>query len=281
MDEHQPLAEIGHSATLRVNRIMDFGFFLEAFELGEILLPRKYGSEDMEIGDEVDVFLYLDSEDRPVATTERPLAMVGDFANLKVVSTTAIGAFLDWGLAKDLFVPLGEQRIPMEEGKSYTVYIMIDDTGRIAASSRLKKYISTDHSELTEGQEVELLIHHKTRLGYQVIFDNRYRGALYENEIFQPLRIGQRLNGFIKKIREDEKVDLCLQRGGYEHLDEVAETILKAIKANSGELALTDKSSPEDIKRRFGISKKRYKMALGKLYKERLIKITEDKILAI
>ncbi len=271
--------EIGQYATLRVNREVDFGFFLDAGELGEILLPLKYATDDLKINDEIKVFLYLDSEDRPVATTETPLAIVGEYANLKVVSSTDIGAFLDWGLSKDLFVPLGEQRVPMEEGKSYTVYIMIDDTNRIAGSSRLKKYISTDHSQLQENQEVDILIHHKTRLGYQAIFDNRYRGVLYTNEIFTPIHIGQKLTGFIKKIREDNKIDLCLQLGGYEQLDDVANQILTTLKENQGELSLTDKSSPSAIKHYFGISKKRYKMAIGKLYKQRLIKITEHKIL--
>ena len=273
-----PSLEIGQYAKLLVERSVDFGYFLDAQNLGEILLPLKYAPHDLELGDMIDVFLYLDSEDRPVATTETPIAVVGEFASLKVVSVTDIGAFMDWGLVKDLFIPKGEQRVPLEEGNCYTVYLMIDHTGRICGSTRIKKYISTDLSDLKENDPVKLLIHHKTRLGYQAIVDNRYRGILYSNEIFQNLRIGQHIDGFVKKVREDDKLDLILQLGGYDQLDDVAQKVLDTLKKSGGKLTLTDKSTPSAISHLFSISKKRYKMALGKLYKQRLISIEADGI---
>ncbi|MGD0783285.1 MAG: S1-like domain-containing RNA-binding protein [Candidatus Aminicenantales bacterium] len=271
------MADIGKYNTLKIVKFTDFGVYLDGSELGEILLPRRYVRGDLRPGDRVDIFLYLDSEDRLVATTEKPLAVVGEFAYLKVKAVNEVGAFLDWGLPKDLLVPFREQRMPMAEGRSYFVFLYLDGaTRRIVASARLNKFIDPAPPAYAEGQTVGLLIVKRTELGFSAIIDNARWGVLYENEIFQELHIGQRLPGYIKKIREDGKIDLRLQKSGYHKVTDLTEAVLNALRGNGGFLEITDHSSPEKIRALFGTSKKAFKMAVGALYKKRLIAL-EDK----
>jgi hypothetical protein len=276
------MTEIGKFNRLRVIKRLDAGVYLNGEELGEIFLPRSYVPESCRTGDIVDVFIFRDSEDHLIATTQRPYAMVGDFAFLKVVSVNPVGAFLDWGLQKDLLVPFREQKQKMEEGRSYIVYIYLDDrTSRIVASSKLDKFLDKQPVQLQEGQSVELLIYDRTELGYKAIISNSRRGVLYKNEVFQTLKIGQRITGYIKKMRDDGKIDLCLQKPGYENIDGVSEKIMDKLKAKGGFIPVTDKSSPEVIYTLFGVSKKTYKKAIGALYKKRLITIESNGITLI
>jgi hypothetical protein len=271
------MADIGKYNTLKIVKFTDFGVYLDGSELGEILLPRRYVRGDLRAGARVEVFLYLDSEDRLVATTEKPLAIVGDFAFLKVKAVNEVGAFLDWGLPKDLLVPFREQRMPMAEGRSYFVFLYLDGASRrIVASAKLNKFIDPSPPAYAESQEVNLLIVKRTELGFNAIIDNAHWGVLYENEIFQELQIGQRVKGFIKKVREDQKIDLRLQQSGYRKVTDLTGTILNALRANGGFLEITDHSSPERIRTLLGTSKKAFKMAVGALYKRRLIALEDN-----
>jgi predicted RNA-binding protein (virulence factor B family) len=270
------MAEIGRLNVLKVVKEVEFGIYLDGGELGEILLPRRYVPRNCKTGDNLEVFIYVDSEDRIIATTEKPYAMVGDFALLKVVSVNNVGAFLDWGLPKDLLVPFSEQDRKMEEGRAYIVKIYLDEkTRRIAASSRLDNYLEQEPGDLQEGQEVELLIRHRTPIGHIAIINSLHHGVLHHNEVFQTLNRGQKIKGFIKKIRDDHKIDLCLHQPGYGKVADVTETILDTLKKEGGFLSITDKTSPEVIYNWFGVSKKTYKKAIGAIYKRRLI-IIED-----
>lgn len=256
---------------------MDFGVYLDGESDGEILLPKRYVPEGTAIGDVIPVFIYTDSEDRAIATTEKPLAMVGDFACLEVVEVNRMGAFLEWGLMKQLFVPFREQREPMEVGKSYPVFVYVDfETRRITASSKLSRFIDATTPELEEGQEVELLLYQRTQLGWKAIINQRYSGVLYENEVFQVLSEGQQLKGYVKQIRPDEKIDLTLHKPGYEKVDDFSNTLFDILKEFGGFLPFTDKSSAEAIYNRFGVSKKTFKKAVGDLYKKRLIGLEPD-----
>lgn len=273
------MTDIGRMNRLIVTKAVDFGLYLDGGDLGEILLPKRYIPGATNVGDPVDVFIYLDSEDRLIATTETPKIKVGECANLKVVSTTPIGAFLDWGLPKDLLVPFREQAQPMEEGQSYPVLAYIDQhTNRIVATSRLNKYLSDKALYLAPQQEVDLLIYQRTNLGYMAVIDNRCTGLLFHQDILQPIDLGQRMKGYIKEIRRDKKVTLCLQLQGQEARDELSQQIMEDLKTQGGISTLTDKSSPEDIYKKFSASKASYKRALGALYKQRQIKIEKDKI---
>ncbi|HKJ40879.1 MAG TPA: S1-like domain-containing RNA-binding protein [Sunxiuqinia sp.] len=273
------MAAIGQMNELQVVKTVDFGIYLDGVEHGEILMPKRYVPENCQPGDVLSVFIYLDSEDRLIATNETPKAMIGDFALLKVVSVTSVGAFLDWGLPKDLLVPFREQQQKMEAGQSYLVYIYLDDESqRIVATSKLNKCLDNVPVDYEIGEEVDLVVAQKTDLGYKAIIDNSHWGMLFNNEIFQDLKIGQSLKGFIKAIREDEKIDLVLQPEGYEKIDDISQSILNKLAANNGFLALNDKSDPELIRKTFQISKKNFKKAIGSLYKHRLISIEDDGI---
>lgn len=273
------MAEIGKYNTLKVVKEVDFGVYLDGNEHGEILLPNRYVPENINEGDSLEVFIYLDSEDRIIATTEEPLATVDEFAYLEVKAVTSLGAFLDWGLPKDLLVPFREQKTKMEEGKKYIVYIYFDiESKRIAASAKLDKFVDNLPVEYEEEQKVELLIVNKTDLGFNAIIEDAHYGVLYANEIFTNLTTGQRIFGYIKKIREDEKIDLSLYKPGYQQIDDTSEIILDYLKNNNGKLLLTDKSTPEEISNTFGISKKNFKKAIGNLYKRKLINISDDGI---
>ena len=273
------MAEIGVFNNLRVIKEVDFGVYLDGGEHEEILLPRRYVPENCNVDDNIRVFIYLDSEDRFIATTETPYAVVGDFALLKVVAVESVGAFLDWGLLKDLLVPFGEQSPTMEIGKSYIVRIYVDkQSNRIAATTRLDRYLDNDPGNFHAGQEVELLICNQTDIGYKAIINGTHWGVLYSNEVFQPLKSGHKAKGYIKKVREDNKIDLSLHKPGYERVDDITDTILNVLKEQGGFISVTDKSSPETINKLFGVSKKTYKKAIGAIYRKRLITIESDGI---
>ncbi len=266
------MAKLGRYNLLKVVKRVDFGVYLDGGRDGEILMPIRYVPENCQPEDRLEVFVYLDSEDRPVATTETPLAQVGEFAYLRAVAVNGPGAFLDWGLMKDLLVPFREQKVRMREGNSYVVYIYEDtETRRIVGSAKIEQFVDKDKPELEANQEVNLLICQQTELGYKAIINNQYMGILYKNEVFQPLDNGQRITGYIKQVRDDFKIDLMLQKPGIDQIEEIAETILAKLKFAGGFLGVTDKSPTDEIYDTFGISKKTYKKAIGYLYKKRLI----------
>lgn len=273
------MVNIGKYNTLRVLKEVDFGVYLDGENEGEILMPVRYVPKGCQVGDHVDVFLYLDSEDRPIATTEKPYAQVGEFAMLRVKSINKIGTFLDWGIMKDLLVPFREQKVTMTEERSYLVYIYVDEeTSRIVASAKLNKFLNKTVPEYVTGQEVDLIIESETDLGYKAIVNNQHWGILYENEVFEQLDKGLKIKGYIKKIRTDNKIDLSLQPLGYEKVDPITQMILDQLKKAGGFIDVSDKSEAEKVYRVFGISKKTFKQALGALYKQRLITITPDGI---
>ncbi|MEZ5103110.1 MAG: S1-like domain-containing RNA-binding protein [Draconibacterium sp.] len=273
------MTEIGKINVLEVVRETENGLYLNGHELGEILMPRKFITDEIVSEGKARVFIYSDSEDRLVATTEKPLAIANEFAYLKVVSVNRFGAFLDWGLPKDLLVPFSEQKAKMVEGGKYLVYLFVDLlTNRMAASAKLDKFLDNTPPEYETGDEVDLLIADETDLGYKAIVNGEHWGMLYKNQIFQPVTFGQKLKGYINKVREDEKIDLLLEKPGYEKVDNISEKILQELQANNGFMAVSDKTSPEMIKALFGISKKNFKKAIGGLYKKRLIDFVSDGI---
>jgi predicted RNA-binding protein (virulence factor B family) len=273
------MTEIGKLNILKVVKILDFGAYLDGAELGEILLPIKQVPKNAQVGDELEVFLYFDSEDRIIATCEEPYAYVGDFVFLEVKAVDSVGAFLDWGLYKDLLVPFREQKMDMQVGQSYIVYVYIDEkTGRIAASAKIEKYLDTNKNSYAEGQEVDLLIVDKTELGYKAIINNQDSGILYQNEVFTRIQKGDRVGGFVKKIRDDEKIDLSLYKTGFDKIDEISQKILNVLQKHKGFLRLNDKSEPGEIYNLLGISKKTFKTSIGTLYKKRIISIEKDGI---
>jgi Uncharacterized protein conserved in bacteria len=271
------MAEIGRINRLKVVKELNFGLYLDGGEHGEILLPVRYVPQDTKVGDELEVFIYFDSEDRIIATTEKPFAMVGDFALLRVVSVNAFGAFLDWGLAKDLLVPFREQKQSMQEGRWYMVRVYYDKASkRIAASAKLDAFLDNLPPDYKEGQEVDLIICSETELGYKAIVNKLHWGMLYKSEVFQTLERGRNVKGFIKKVREDDKIDLSLTKPGYGKVDDISEKILSYLRNNQGYMKVTDKSSPELIYSLFGISKKAYKMAIGGLYRKGFVFLEEE-----
>lgn len=273
------MVKIGKINRLAVVKAVDFGVYLDGGELDNILLPKRYLPEQWDIGDYIEVFIYLDSEDRLIATTEKPLAMVGQCAHLQVVAVNSIGAFLDWGLPKDLLVPFNEQGKRMEVGRSYTVFVYLDPhTERIAASCKLNKFLSDKGSNFKPNQAVDLLIYQRTDLGFMAIINDSHLGLIHNSEVFQPLSCGQKISGYIKQVRADQKIDLCLQQQGQEARDDLSQLILADLKKCGGSSTLTDKSPPDAIYKKYGVSKGSYKRALGALYKQRLILIDKDKI---
>ncbi len=271
--------EIGKLNKLKVVKLVSFGLYLDGGDYEQILLPKKYIPEGTKVGDFIEVFVYFDSKDIIIATTQAPYAYVDDFAYLKVVSVNSIGAFLDWGLIKDLFVPFREQKEALEKDKYYPVYIYFDKKSRrIAGTTRINRYLDMEPVNYKINEEVDLFIICEEEIGYQAIINSKHQGLLYRNEIFQPLELGQHLKGFIKKIREDKKIDLCLEKTGYEKVSGLAEIILTEIRKQGGSLNITDKCSPEVIYSTFKVSKKNYKKAIGALYKQRLITIDDNGI---
>jgi uncharacterized protein len=273
------LVDIGRFNKLTVTKLVDFGVYLDGGEDGEILLPRKFVPENTQVGDALDVFICYDSEDRLMATTETPQAQVGEFAHLTVVAATKVGAFLAWGLDKDLFLPFSEQTHNIRPGDQVIVYVYLDNTDRIASSMRIERFLSKDEGEFETGQSVDLMIYNRTDLGFKAIINGSRQGMLYQNEVFQPLKIGQKLRGYIRNVRaEDGKIDLGLQKTGHQGAEDVGPEILELLAKNNGFLALNEKTSPEKIYDLFGVSKKKYKIALGGLYKQRLVIVNEDGI---
>lgn len=271
------MASIGKINNLRVIREVSIGCYLDGEELGEILIPRRYVPENTKAEDFIDVFIYFDSEDRIIATTEVPKLQLNEIAQLQVVSVTHAGAFLDWGLSKDIFVPFREQKMSMEEGKWYIVGLYIDfETNRLAASAKIEKFIDNTPPNYEPGQEVDLLIYNKTDLGFSAIINNAHWGIIYDNEIFRHLNQGKRIKGYIKKVREDDKIDLILQKSGFDKVDGIAQSILDKLEKNNGVIWLSDKSEPQDIYALLGISKKVFKKAIGGLYKAKLITIEHN-----
>jgi len=273
------MATPGKYNTLSITKIVEFGVYLDGGDLGEILLPMKWVPDNCKPHDELDVFIYFDSSDRLIATTLKPLAIVGEFAYLKVSAVNQVGAFLDWGLDKDLLLPYREQKYRVEANKYYVVYVFSDEMGRIAASTQLQRFIDTNTSEFTIGQEVDLLLYAATDLGFKAIVNNQFEGMIYANEVFQTLKEGEKLKGYIKQIREDHKLDLSLYKSGYiNKIDDHSAMIISELERNQGFLPLNDKSSPEDIYIALGMSKKNFKQTIGKLYKLKLITIQADGI---
>ena len=269
------MLEQGKLGELNILKRSGVGLFLSDESGEEVLLPNKYCTEEMKPGEKVKVFIYRDSEGRKVATTLTPKIFLHEFALLKVSAVTGVGAFLDWGLEKDLMVPFREQKQKMEEGRWYIVYLDLDEkTDRLFASNRLERYLENDELTIKEGDEVDLVIQQKTDLGYAVIINHKHKGLVFDNEVFKEVRIGDRQKGFVKKIRDDKKVDVSLQALGYKGANDAnSELILQQLKENDGFLPITDKSTPEEISTQFGISKKAFKKSLGALYKQRLIEI--------
>jgi predicted RNA-binding protein (virulence factor B family) len=274
------MAAIGKPNTLAVLRKSQRGLYLDGGEHGEILLPGKYVPAGAAPGHMLDVFIYLDSEDRLVATTETPLAEVGDFACLKVLEVhPRMGAFLDWGLSKDLLLPFREQATPVRRGEKVVVYVYVDPkTNRIVASTRLNRYLKKQAPPFKNGQPVHLLITNKTPLGYNAIVENTYGGLLYHDTLGAGLHAGQQLEGFVRAVRPDGKIDLSLEPSGYKRVASLTDQLLQALEQNGGQLAFDDASPPEAIREAFGTSKKAFKQALGNLYKQRRIEFTKPGI---
>lgn len=271
--------KLGKFNQLEVVKEVDFGVYLDGGEDGEILLPTRYVPEGCRPGDMLNVFVYLDNEERLIATTLTPLVQVGEFAYLEVAWVNQFGAFLSWGLMKDLFVPFREQKMKMEVGRSYIVHAHVDeDSYRIVASAKVERYLSKEMPEYQAGELVDILVWQKTDLGFKAIVDNKYGGLLYQNEIFQPLETGMRMQAYVKQVRDDAKIDLELQRGGARKVDDFAEVLLQYIKEHEGAIPFHDKSNAEDIYNTFGVSKKTFKKAVGELYKKHLIVLEEQEI---
>jgi uncharacterized protein len=273
------MINIGQHNTLRVDRILDQGAYLEDQEGKSVLLPKRYVSSNLKIDDELTVFIYNDSEDRPVATTEEPLVALNDFAMLKAVGNTKYGTFMDWGLAKDLLVPFREQNKEMREGYYYLIYLYLDEeTNRLVGSNKITKYLKSIKPDLKYGEEVDLIVWNKTDLGVKVIVNGAHQGLLYNNEIFNEIKMGDRIKGFVKLIREDNKLDISLQKQGYSNIEPNAKKILEKLESNRGFVALNDKSDPELIVAALGMSKSTFKKSIGALYKLRKISIDKDGI---
>ena len=253
---------------------------LDGGEHGEILLPKQYTTEDMKVGDTVKVFIYRDSEDRLIATTQTPLAMVGDFAYLNVVDESPVGAFLDMGLQRDILVPFSEQNNRLEKGRKVLVRIYLDDSDRLTASTKLDTFLyDTDETNAYKtGEEVNIVIGPKTDLGIKVIVDGTYWGLIYHTDVFQSLNRGDKLKAFIKRVREDQKIEIIMQKPGFARVEGLAGDVLELLTQDGGFIPLSDKSSPDDIKKKFQCSKSSYKQAIGTLYKQRLIRIEKDGI---
>lgn len=275
------MIRIGDYNTLRITRFTDHGAYLDGGDVGEILMPKAYVRREMRPGDEVDVFVYLDQSERLVGTFETPLARVGDFAFLRVAWTNEFGAFLDWGLMKDLFVPFREQKMRMEQGRSYLVHIHIDeDTQRIVGSAKVERYLQpAKSSQYHRGQELEVIVQQKTPLGFKVIADNRCAGMIYDNQIFEAEpHAGEVRSATVVNVRPDGKLDLSLQRIGKNRFRDFATQLEEELINAGGELPYGDDSTPEEIMERFGVSKKTFKRAVGNLYKAQKLAISSRKI---
>ncbi len=274
------MIEIGKYNELKILRTTSVGLYLGDDSEEDVLLPNKYCPENFKLEDAIRVFVYLDSEERKVATNLTPKILLYEFALLQVSAVTSVGAFLDWGLEKELLVPYREQRQKMEEGRWYIVYLDIDEkTNRLFATNRLEKHLRNEDITLKVGEEVKLLVFEKTDLGFSAIVNDRYKGLIFKNEVFREIRIGDKLNGYVKNIRKDSKIDITLQAIGYTNYKYTnSELIYRKLQENKGFLAITDKSSPDEIYAQLGISKKAFKKSIGDLYKQRKIILQADGI---
>lgn len=271
------MIKLGQYNTLTISRFVDFGAYLTDGEGHEVLLPSRYVKEDSTVGDEVEVFVYNDSEERPVAVTDKPFAQVGEFAFLQVADVNRYGAFLDWGVPKHILVPFSEQRVKMKQGGVYPVYVYLDHvTNRIVASAKLEKFLGNTYPDYRPGQEVKALVWQHTDLGYKVIVDNLFQGMIYDNEVYAPLEIEQTITAYIKMVRDDGKLDLTLSGRADLRIAELADEIIRRLTEHGGTLDITDSSSPDEIKTAFQCSKKDYKKAIGKLYKEHRIRLDDN-----
>ncbi|WP_339770937.1 S1-like domain-containing RNA-binding protein [uncultured Paraglaciecola sp.] len=276
------MLQIGKFNSLNVIKQVPFGFYLDGGDDKEVLLPTKFADEACKIGDTCRVFVYHDSDGRLAATTQIPLAEVDECAFLKVVSVNNVGAFVEWGIDKDLLVPYSEQDFPMAEGVSYVVFIYFDDeTGKVAASTRLRDFLFEEGENFEPKQEVELLICGLSDMGYKAVINGTHLGLIFKDEVFKPLRIGEKTTGFIKRVREDNKIDLCFQFHDDNARKDLAEQIIEDLEAHGGISTLTDKSSAQEISKRFNVSKNVYKRTLGALYKQKRILLDKSKITLI
>ncbi len=267
------MIKIGNYNILRIARFVDFGAYLADDDNNEVLLPSRYVPDDAAVGDEIEVFVYTDSEDRIVAVTDRPYAQVGEFAFLQVAEVNRFGAFLEWGVPKHLFVPFSEQRPRMQAEGIYPVYLYLDHiTKRVVASAKLEKFLGNVIPEYRPGDKVTALVWQHTPIGYKVIVDNLFQGMIYDNEIFAPLELEQTVTALVKAVRDDGKIDLTL---GDKRVSDLAEDIIEKLREHGGSIGISDSSSPDEIKAIFHCSKKDFKKAVGKLYKERRI-LLED-----
>jgi predicted RNA-binding protein (virulence factor B family) len=273
------MLSIGEYHTLTIDRDTEPGLFLKDDDGNEVLLPNKYKPESFELGDEIEVFVYLDHEERPVATTLRPFVKLDEFGYLKCVEVSDIGAFLDWGLEKHLFVPFKEQVSKMRKGDRYLVFCYLDElTGRLVASSKVNNFLVNSELTIEPFEEVDLIVSNSTELGWNVIVNELHQGLVYKDDVFQKLHTGDRLKGWIKKTRPDGKIDVTLQRPGYRSIEPNAQEILTQLELKGGFLKLTDKSSPAEIQQQLQMSKKSFKRALGNLYKQRIVDIKNNGI---
>lgn len=273
------MIKLGDYNILKIVKSVDFGLYLDGGDAGEILLPNRYVPNGFAIGDDLEVFIYLDQDEKLVATTLHPLAKVGDIAYLEVAWVNEYGAFLNWGLMKDLFCPFREQKMRMQKGQSYIVYVKEDEEShRLIATAKVDKYLSTDRPPYKHGDAVDILIWQKTDLGFKAIVSNQYQGQIYEDQIFQPLHTGDRLTAYVDHIRQDHKIDITLQPTGRRQTEEFSEVLLRYLQENNGHCDLGDKSPSELIADRFKVSKKVYKKAVGDLYRRRLITISDQGI---
>ena len=271
------MIQIGKTNQLTVLRETSVGLYLGDQENSSILLPKKYVLPEFRIGDTIDVFVYKDSEDRPIATTLKPYAEINQFAFLEVSQVSAVGAFLDWGLEKDLFVPFKEQKFKMQPGRSYVVFVYLDEvTERIVASNKINKFINNEVLTVDVGDEVDLLVYDKTELGYNCIINAMHRGLIYHNEIYKDIQVGDNLKGYIKEIRPNNLIDLSLQKLGFKNVLSSTNLILNYLSEHNGYLDLTDKSSPDLIERRFNMSKATFKKSIGILYRQRKVTLHDD-----
>lgn len=269
---------VGQYNTLKVSRKVDFGFYLDDGGEG-ILLPKRFAPRTLRIGDELEVFVYHDSDNRLIATTQKAKACVGEIVKMKVVSVTGLGAFLDWGLMKDLFVPKSKQLGGMREGAEYLVKLYIDEqTGRVAATEKIEALLSNDELTVKELDIVDLLVYRQSELGYVMVINNRHTGILHSNEVYTTLHIGDRVQGFIKTIRPDNKIDVVLGKPGFQKVEDETGKILRLLTENNGYLPYHDKSDPQEIYDFFGMSKKTFKMTTGNLYRQKKITFTKTGI---
>lgn len=274
------MAVIGKINPLKIVKEVEFGLYLDGGSDGEILLPGKYKPENYNIGDTLDVFLYKDSEDRLIATTLTPKVMVGEFAVLQAVSVSKFGAFLDWGLPKELLVPFREQQVKMQEGEKYPVFVYVDyDSDRITASSKIDKFIDEDSPDgIKKGDEVDIIVYNRTNLGWKAVVNQLYSGLIYSDEVFSDINIGYEGKAYIKQIRDDGKIDLSLRKEGYERISDFDNLLIDKLKSCGGFLPYNDKSHADSIYSEFGVSKRTFKNALGDLYKKRIIDFKDNGI---